>query len=199
MITPTHMLVAGVLVARPADRPWQQAAAWFGGFFPDMSVFLMVILVRLRVVEAPNLWRAPDGLYWQEPWQAISAISNSIPMWAALTVAGAFAARRLAGRWQPLAHGLMLFALGALLHVLLDLPVHADDAHIHFWPFSDWRFHSPISYYQRAFHGELVGMIEAGLAVGLAALIIWRFRAWPVRLLAVALLVPHVASYGFLF
>lgn len=199
MITPTHMLVAGAVVGRSWHRPWQLALCWFGGFFPDFSVFLMVICVRLGLVQSDNLWRSPTGLYWQEPWQALSAISNSIPLYLLLAGIGWIVSKGRGVRWRPAGLGLLLFAMAALLHVLLDFPVHADDAHVHFWPFSDWRFHSPVSYYQRAYHGELVGLLEAVAAAGLALFIVWRFRAWQIRVSALLLLVPHAVSYGFLF
>jgi hypothetical protein len=199
MITPTHMLVAGALVGRPTQRPWQLALAWFGGFFPDMSVFVMVILARTGLVTADSLWRQPAGLYWQEPWQSFSAISNSMPLYALLIGIGWIVWRGRFVRWRPAGLGLLLFAAAALLHVLLDFPVHTDDAHVHFWPFSDWRFHSPVSYYQRDHYGDIVGTIEAIVGIGLAAYIVWRFRSWKVRLCAALLVFPYALNLGFLF
>ena len=37
-----------------------------------------------------------------------------------------------------------LVCLSMLLHVFGDLPLHHDDGHRHFFPFSDWRFESPV-------------------------------------------------------
>lgn len=90
-------------------------------------------------------------------------IFNSLPLYAAALTAGYF----LRIRW------LMLLAASALLHIAFDLPLHAGDAHVHFWPASDWRLVSPVSFWDAAHHGRLFGLLEAVLfAICLA--IIWR-------------------------
>lgn len=196
MMTNTHMLLAGGLVARPGLSRPLLALAWFGGLFPDLGVIVMVAWSRITGVGLGNLWRSPDGLYWQEPWQSVSAILNSIPLYSLILVAGIVLWR--AGRWPGLAKVLMVFGAATLLHVLCDLPVHTDDAHVHFWPFTDWRFHSPVSYYQRDHFGQWVGLFELGLGVALAVSIFLRYRRWPMRLMAVLLTLPYIAGFGFL-
>lgn len=197
MLTTTHLLVAGGALARPTQRWFQAAAVWLGGLTPDLSVFVMVVVGRLTADDA-NLWRPPDGLYWTEPWQTLSAISNSVPLYAGLAGAG-YLAQRYSERLGPWGVAVMLFAGAALLHVALDFPVHVEDAHVHFWPFSDWRFHSPVSYWRRDHYGDIVGTIEAIAGVGLAALIVRRFSSVPIRIFAVALTLPYFVRFGFLF
>lgn len=197
MMTTTHILVAATAISRPRQAGLQIAAVWLGGFFPDLSVFAMVIAARLTGMGNGNLWRQPDGLYWLEPWQFFSAISNSIPLWAALSLVSWQVSVRLE-RLKAAATLVMLFALGCLSHVLLDFPVHTDDAHVHFWPFTDWRFHSAISYYQRDHFGAVVGTIEVIAGVAMVAFIWWRFSQWPVRILAALLALPYFLSFGFL-
>ncbi|HUV32309.1 MAG TPA: hypothetical protein VMW31_01955 [Devosiaceae bacterium] len=197
MLTTTHVLVAGGVLARPSQRWFQAAAAWTGGLFPDLSVFVMVAVSRAGSAGA-NLWRRPDGVYWSEPWQTFSAISNSFPLYAALMGLG-FALTKAGERAKAWGVAAMLFAGGALLHLGLDFPVHTDDAHVHFWPFSDWRFHSAISYYQRDHYGAAVGTIEMIGGLALAALVFVRFKTWPIRVLAVALALPYFVRFGFLF
>ncbi len=92
-----------------------------------------------------------------------------------------------------------VFAIGALLHVLADFPVHTDDAHVHFWPITDWRFFSPVSYYQRANYGDIVGGVEIVVGLGLAALLLWRFRNIWARVFIIALVLPYFISLGFIF
>lgn len=189
MLTTTHMLIGAAATTRPHFRPWQIMLGWLGAFAPDASVFLMVGVARVSATDGRSMWRQPDGLYWQEPWQTFSAISNSIPMWAVLSLIG-FIVMRRSTRFRELGLGLLIFSAAALLHVLCDFPVHTDDAHVHFWPLTDWRFHSPVSYYQRSNYGNIVRPLEAVLGLGLMAFLIWRFRSWTIRILAVLMAVP---------
>jgi len=198
MLTTTHMLVGAAALSRPYHGARQIMAAWVGGFFPDASVFAMVAVSRMTGMGAANLWRAPEGMYWQQPWQLFSAVSNSMPIYITLIAAGYFW-RRFRPEHASAALMIMLFGGAALLHVMLDFPVHTDDAHVHFWPFTDWRFHSPVSYYRRSQYGDIVGAIELVVGVGLAIYLCIRFSSWRVRLAAVACAVPYFMSLRFLF
>jgi len=205
MLTTTHILVAGALMARPEQTKKQNLLAFFAGFVPDMSVFVMVLISRIPGLGVDNMWREPDGLYWQEPWQFFSALSNSIPIYFGLLVvayfmmkrAGGFMMKR-AGGWKDLWLVLLIFAGAGLSHVAIDFLVHADDAHKHLWPLTEWRFHSPISYWQDDHHGRLVGVIEAVGAIGLALLLWRRFSSKWARAGFVALALPSAASLVFL-
>ena len=76
MLTTSHILFGAALSSRPHFRGWQLTLAWVGGFAPDASIYLMVAYSRLVDGTGVELWNRPDGLYWQEPWQVFSAISN---------------------------------------------------------------------------------------------------------------------------
>lgn len=191
MLTTTHMLLGASVATRPHFRGWQIAMGWLGGLAPDASVVLMVIASRTTGVGAGGLWNKPDGLYWQEPWQSLSAISNSIPMWAFLAI-GAYVLYRVSERSKPIWVGVIAFCVAALLHAICDFPVHTDDAHIHFWPLTDWRYYSPVSYYQSSHYGDIFRPLEAVFDIVLAAFLVWRFRQWTVRILAVLFAVPPV-------
>ena len=105
------------------------------------------------------IWRQ---LYWQEPWQTFGAISNSIPLFVGLLVLGIWRSRAL-----------NLLAIAALLHLGIDFLTHASDAHKHFWPLMEWRFHSPISYWEQDYYASFVAVFEAFL--GLACIVLlWR-------------------------
>lgn len=64
-----------------------------------------------------------------------------------------------------------------LLHALEDVPLYHDDAHRHGWPLFDWRFASPISYWDPRYDGHIVGALEM-LLVLLRGLIIVRSHVW---------------------
>ncbi len=54
----------------------------------------------------------------------------------------------------------MVFCVSIICHCLLDLPVHHDDAHRHFFPLSNYRFISPFSYWDVNHYGRVVAAIE---------------------------------------
>lgn len=45
-------------------------------------------------------------------------------------------------------------------HSLLDIPVHNDDAHRHFFPLTDYKFISPLSYWDVNHHARIVAGAE---------------------------------------
>ena len=63
---------------------------------------------------------------------------------------------------------LVLAALASMtLHCLADLALHREDAHGHLFPLSDWRFTSPVSYWDPAHYGLIFAACELVLvAVG---------------------------------
>lgn len=60
-------------------------------------------------------------------------------------------------------------------------------------------FFSPVSYYQRANYGDIVGGVEIVVGLGLAALLLWRFRNIWARVFIIALVLPYFISLGFIF
>lgn len=68
---------------------------------------------------------------------------------------------------------LQLLAVSAILHLAFDFPFHHGDAHAHFWPISDWRFVSPVSYWNPDHFGNL-GSVAAGLLAVLLVGLLWR-------------------------
>jgi hypothetical protein len=62
-----------------------------------------------------------------------------------------------------------------MLHSALDFPFHANDGHRHFFPVSDFRFDSPVSYWDPARFGRAVALIET--VSGFALSVYWFRRA----------------------
>ena len=164
MHSPTHTFLALALLSKGGDkkRNW---AVFLGSIIPDAAIYLWAPYQRLvKGVSGETMWRE---LYFAEPMQNLIAYFNSIPIYGALAVLG-YVMR--AKTWGKL---VLFFALAALIHMATDLPVHNHDAYRHFWPFSDWRFISPFSYYERDYHAGVVSLIEAALAL-LSIVILWR-------------------------
>ncbi|MBC7543342.1 MAG: hypothetical protein H7338_11490 [Candidatus Sericytochromatia bacterium] len=78
---------------------------------------------------------------------------HSLVIWA--VAAGVTAA--LAPRWLPL-------IWGWFGHVAADFVTHHGEPHAHFYPLSDWRFASPVSYYEWDHHAAVFMAGEGILA-----------------------------------
>ena len=174
------MLTAAALLTK-SDDPRRNWAVVAGALLPDLSIFVLVGWARL-IEQIPHrqIWRE---VYWQEPWQTLSAMSNSFVIWAIVALAGYILGWRI----------VMFLAAAVLVHLSLDFPFHASDAHKHFWPLSDWRFHSPLSYWNDAHHGRWVGMLELGVVLASMAVLWCRFQNRIVRSALVAGLVSLAA------
>lgn len=189
MMTPTHMLVAAGVTTRKRMGPGLVALAFFAGFFPDLPMLVMVIWARWTGFTG-NMWRAPDGLYWSVPWQTAISATHSFPIWAAVFAVGLYLYFRDRGSKWALA--LMVLGAGAFVHAVFDFPVHTTDAHAHFWPFSDWRFISGVSYYEPQHYGNIVSKVEIVIGAAMTVLIFRRFRSWWVRGFSLFLCLPYV-------
>lgn len=175
MNTPTHLLI-GVAVFGRAHKPALTTAALLGALAPDLSLYLMIFwAVYLQGKPHHEVF---DQLYYSDAWQAVFAVDNSFILWG--IVLGVAIWRR----W-PLLLG---FAGAAFLHLLCDFPLHGEDARRHFWPLSDWVFHSPVSYWDRRHYGGIVGALELGVALAMIVILWRRHRViWTRLLLSVAL------------
>ena len=58
-----------------------------------------------------------------------------------------------------------IFFVSMATHCLADLPLHNDDAHRHFFPLSDWRFESPVSYWDPRHSGAYVAAAEIAMVL----------------------------------
>ena len=97
--------------------------------------------------------------------------------------------------------GVAFFGAG-VLHLALDFGLHHDDGRMHFWPFTDWIFESPISYWDSAAFGHIVGPIEGSVCLVLLVVLWLRHSGIPAKALLVLAglleLVP-IVLFPFLF
>lgn len=187
MMTQTHLLAGAAAFAKPGDG-LRNGAVVVGSILPDAAIFALFAWSKLADVPEREVW---DVLYFADEFQAWVAAGNAVFLWLALLIAG-FLLLRVPSVFRV---GLFVFfvAAAALLHVGLDLPVHHDDAHRHFWPISDWRFRSPVSYWDPAHHGRTFMWIEAVFGILLAVVLFRRFRTLWVRVLLALLVIAYVA------
>lgn len=171
MNTQTHVLVnMALLKDRRADgSPTAHLVpAFWGSIAPDILIFLFFAVSVLTGASQQNIW---EELYFQPGWQRAFSVFNSIPLYALMLVSALWFRKQ----------GAAVFTGAALIHVVTDFVLHHDDAHAHFFPFSDWRFASPVSYWDPNHHGRVFVFVE--LALGLAAtVLLFRYlKGWKSR------------------
>jgi hypothetical protein len=184
MHTQTHVLIASGLLAK-RHSPLINWAAALGGLLPDIPMFVM--FGWNRFVDGLSASTIFGRLYFEPTWQTTIAITHSIPLFGALLALG-FAARL---DW------LKIFAAGVLLHIAGDLPLHNDDAHAHFWPFTMWRFESPVSYWDPNHYGMIAAPLEIALAIAMMVILWRRFPSLWVRAMMAVLTTLYVAVPAF--
>jgi len=161
-----------------------------GAIFPDIPIFALFLWYTLiKPTPQQEIWRE---LYFHPKWQTAFNISHSFPIWVAVGCLF-FLLRMPRGA---------LFSLAAFLAAAEDFFVHHDDAHAHFFPFSSYRFRSPVSYWDPAHYGNIASVLEVALV---AAASVWTFRRLETRwgrtilvLATVSLLFSH-GMWRFIF
>ena len=164
MMSPTHTLLALALFTKK-DKPVRNWSVFIGSVIPDSFIYVAwIVLTFFMQVEQEIIWRE---IYFDDPMQTIAAIFNSVPLYLLVLLIGFLNRQKLWGK------AVMFFGLAALSHIALDFPVHNHDAYAHFWPLSEYRFFSPVSYYEEHLHGDLVGTVDAAIAI-ISCLVLWR-------------------------
>ncbi len=175
MMTQTHLLMGSSLALRFKGRGLPLAAL-IGAALPDLPMYIFVVVARFQDWSRQEMWR---DYYWRDGLQIPMGWVNSIPIFAAILVLG-LALKR------PWLWG---FAAAALLHCFTDLALHHHDGHMHFYPFSDFRFVSPISYWDKRHHAGWWRPVEVAMGLIFSLLLMRHYKSWWLRgLLALAAL-----------
>ena len=182
MNTPAHLIFGLAAFGKP-DRTGVTLAALAGAFIPDLSLYALSGWELLIKGTSPDV--VFGQMYYSESWQAIFRVDNSFFVWGLLLVLGIMARS-----------GVLIALCGAaLLHLALDFPLHNDDARAHFWPVTNWKFISPVSYWDPKHFGHIVGPIEVGMVIA-ASIYIWRkFTGFAIRGLTAVLAILQTAPF----
>ena len=146
MNTPAHALINLCILKRDGSHR-RSFSIVTGAIIPDAVMFVFYAWHLLIGTAEMQIWSVE---YYRPFWQSIIDLFNSIPL-IAIGLLICWKAQR------PL---LFAFFASMLLHTLGDMPLHHEDAHRHFFPFADWRFISPVSYWDPEHHGQLMSQIE---------------------------------------
>jgi hypothetical protein len=159
--TQGHAIINLAVLGRKHDRT-RNWAALLGAVLPDITIVLFFVYHKwVAHIPARAIW---SELYFAPGfWQSFIDAFHSIPL-ALVGIALCAVTRNTFGK---------IFFSSVLLHALGDIPVHQADAHRHFFPLSDWRFFSPVSYWDPAHHGLIIGLIEFSLVL-VSSYFIWK-------------------------
>ena len=181
MNTPAHVVVNLLALTRKPQAGLTHSrcsAIVAGALLPDLAIILFYAWQLLQGTAETQIWSAE---YYRPFWQAWIDSFNSIPLIGlAMLIC-----------WQTRRSLWLVFFSSMMLHVFGDLPVHHDDAHRAFFPFSDWRFASPVSYWDPAHYGNWFSSFEIILGLSAAFYMAWRqalLRPWVAVTTAVYLL-----------
>lgn len=179
MNTPAHVVLSGLVVGRGRlQAHW--GAVTLGALLPDLPMVAFYAYQRL-VAGRPERWIWTYG-YFDADWQALFDVFNSLPLIAVVALVG----------WRFARPELVALSASMALHCVCDLALHHDDAHRHFYPLLDWRFASPVSYWDPEHYGRIAASAEALFVLMGAPLLALRRepRAW--RFVGVAVLALYV-------
>ncbi len=184
MNTPAHVVV-NLLILGQKKRPKMTFPIVVGAILPDLPMVLFYLYQKVfRKMAEHSIW---TQAYYEAGWQALFDLFNSLP----LIVLGLVLAYRL-GATRVAA----LFA-SMVLHILGDAFLHHDDAHRHLFPLSDWRFQSPVSYWDPKYFGNLIGPLEAVAVVVGCIIFARRFKSGTSRALILFMLGTYALYWGY--
>jgi len=139
-----------------------------GALMPDLPMVAFYVYQRFLDTPEALIW---SDIYFQPNWQLLFDLFNSLPLLGLAALVS----------WSVGSRGLLVFFVSMIFHCLADLPLHHDDAHAHFLPLSNWRFQSPVSYWDPRYHGRVLALIEMMLVLGGAGSLALGSRTRPWR------------------
>jgi hypothetical protein len=152
MITPHHLIYNSAIGQKffPGIPTWVIAS---GALFPDIWVWVYYIWHHLiQGVPDSGLW---GDLYFKSRWNGLFCLVHSFWLLPLCILLAAGIKNRLA----------VAFFASALFHAACDFLVHHDDSYRHFYPFSDWRFESPVSYWDPSHHGMAMSVATSAVSI----------------------------------
>ncbi|MEO1145679.1 MAG: hypothetical protein AAFY26_08780 [Cyanobacteria bacterium J06638_22] len=186
MNTPAHV-VLNLLCLNSVTPVHALTPIVAGAVLPDAPIFLFYFVEKV-VRQTPEnvIW---TEAYYQPSWQNFIDLFNSLPLMAlGMLIAIAMGSNI----------GILLFG-SMVLHVVGDLPLHHDDGHRHFFPLSDWRFSSPVSYWDPNHYGHWVSMIEIAAVIVSCILLFQTYDSLVPRLTIGLVGTSYALYFGYVF
>ncbi len=165
---PTHLIINAAIEKKfGAKAKIVKSAFLWGSVAPDIPLALLSLgyLFYNRYGSAQlvsgMMDSAFDNLYFNNPWWIAS--HNILHSPTALTIYTILLWRFL-DKPNTRGHWWLWFVFGSMVHSVIDIFTHFDDGPVLFFPF-DWhiRFHSPISYWDKAHYASQFVYFEINL------------------------------------
>lgn len=184
MNTPAHIVVNLFILGRE-EKSGTIAPVAAGALLPDLPMMVFYAYAKL-------FSGIPEQVIWSETyhaagWQTFFDLFNSLPIIALGTIGA-----RLVGAGR-----LAVMFASMALHCLGDLLLHHHDAHRHLFPLSDWRFSSPVSYWDPQHFGHIAGPLEAAAVVAGCIFLLKRYRSVKARLLVAGVAAAYAVYWGY--
>lgn len=201
MQTYSHFLLTAALrkplakQARARRLPALRTGAIFlGSVIPDLLLILLtVIFAVVDLARGVNLnpdngalgeslvWRLFDDWFFTNPWVITAQNLFHSPLLVALFIGAAYLLWR---RGVQGAGWFFWLSCAAMLHTLIDIPLHHDDGPLLLFPLN-WslRFESPVSYWDTDYYGAEFFVFEhlLDLALGIYLLVSYVPTWWKRR------------------
>lgn len=171
MNTQSHAVINLYILRRVAGEKilkekGANAVILLGSLLPDLPIFFFFgWYTWIDPKRQDEIWRT---LYFDPGWQILFNSFNSIPIFLAILIAA----------WSFGLTRMLLFSSASLLHFLEDFFIHMEDAHAHFFPLSDYKFISPVSYWDSNGFGYYVSIIEAALVLLVSFFLFRSLKTW---------------------
>ena len=181
MNSPSHIVINLVLLGSGVGKLHTRSIL-AGSLLPDLPIFLFYFVEKFILhTREKVIWMEA---YFQPWWQDFFDLFNSIPIiFLGIAVA-----------WSRKSKSAAYFLVSMLLHVLIDFFLHHDDAHRIFFPLADWRFFSPVSYWDPSHYGKITAPLEAVAAIICCTVIFSRYKSKGVKI-TISLMVLLYTSY----
>jgi membrane-bound metal-dependent hydrolase YbcI (DUF457 family) len=148
-------------------RPWVWPLV-AGAILPDLPY--CVLFVAAAVERGPRAFT--DLALWRSIWghHMVVGLHSFLPWGAAMLLL-------ISTRGWRRSPGVSAFLAGWGSHVVIDMLTHRSDGYPIFWPLSVYRFPTPVSYWESAYHGRAFALAcDGAMVVLLIRLALLRLR-----------------------
>ena len=183
MQTPSHFLLTAVLAQKAPTTRYAPhlSALLIGSVLPDIPLLLLTLGYEIYYrwfailpTSGSIMEYLHFDLFFTDPvWIISHNFFHSLVVNGVLLGVGYWGIRR---KWQG-SRPLFWLSLSTLFHTLIDIFTHHSDGPLLFFPLNwNYRFASPISYWEKAYYGRPFTIFEYTLDILLLAYIVWIWR-----------------------